>query len=130
MDLRKYFLKDPVRYKADLEYLISRIKNIKHTGCQRHYAKIPMHITASKTLSIKNKIEQMDPEPAAEQCFDWMIDLQIKIAVKVLAAEALFNLRHQYPWIHEELANQIKFLMRNGSPAIQSRGKKILARLC
>jgi hypothetical protein len=41
----------------------------------------------------------------------------------------LFNLRTRYPWIEEELANQIKFLMRNGTAAIQSRGRKLLAQL-
>ena len=79
--------------------------------------------------AIKTKLQALDLEPAVEQCFDWMIDPKVKIAVKVFSAEALFNLRHRYPWVAEELANQIKFLMRNGSPAIQSRGRKLLAML-
>jgi len=58
-----------------------------------------------------------------------MIDPKAKIAIKVFASEALFNLRGRYPWIEEELANQIQFLMRNGTAAIQSRGKKLLALL-
>jgi len=58
-----------------------------------------------------------------------MIDPQIKIAVKVFAGEALFNMRNNYAWIAEELANQIQFLMRNGTAAIQSRGRMILKQL-
>jgi len=58
-----------------------------------------------------------------------MIDHKIKIAVKAFAAEALFNLRHRYDWVAEELANQLHYLMSNGSAAIQSRGKKLLKEL-
>ncbi len=46
--LENVFLQDPTRYEADLEYLLSRIKEVKHASCQRHYAKIMMHITAGK----------------------------------------------------------------------------------
>jgi hypothetical protein len=64
-----------------------------------------------------------------EQLFDWMIDPKVRIAVKVFAGSALFNLRARYPWLKEELAEQIRFLMRDGTAAIQSRGKKLLSQL-
>jgi hypothetical protein len=128
--LENVFLQNPIRYENDLEFLISKVKDVKYDSCQRHYVKIMMHITNPKTIpSIKNKIAKLDLEPVAEQCFDWMIDPKVKIAVKCFAAETLFNLRERYPWIKEELANQIHFLMRNGSPGIQARGKKLLAQL-
>jgi hypothetical protein len=128
--LENIFLQDPTRYETDLEYLISRIKEVKHASCQRHYAKIVMHITAKKApASIKQKLQQLDMEPVIEQCFDWMIDPEVKIAVKVFAGDALFNLKHRYPWVKEELAEQIKFLMRSGTMAIQTRGRKLLAQL-
>jgi len=128
--LENIFLTDPLRYEADLEYLISRFKEIKHESCKRHYAKIIMHITAKKAPApIKQKLRQLDLEPVVEQCFDWMIDPKILVAVKVFASEALFNLRDRYPWIKEELEEQIKFLMKNGTMAIQTRGKKLLAGL-
>jgi hypothetical protein len=89
-----------------------------------------MHLTDPGVLPpIKNKLQTLDLEPAVEQCFDWMIDPKVKIAVKAFASEALFNLRNRYPWVAEELTSQIKFLMRNGSPAIQSRGRKLLLTL-
>lgn len=126
--LENILLDDPLRYESNLNYLISRFKDLKYPGPQRHYAKILMHLTDPGMLpAIKTKLLVLDLEPAVEQCFDWMIDPKVKIAVKVFASEALFNLRHRYPWITEELENQIKFLMRNGSAAIQSRGKKLLA---
>jgi hypothetical protein len=126
--LENVFLQDPLRYKADLEYLVSRIKEVKHESCKRHYAKIMMHISAKKAPEIiQRKLQQLDLEPVVEQCFDWMIDPKVLVAVKVFASEALFNLRQRYPWIKEELADQIKFLMRNGTMAIQTRGRKLLA---
>ncbi|MDF2433887.1 MAG: hypothetical protein JWP44_3518 [Mucilaginibacter sp.] len=128
--LENIFLQDLFLYENDLEYVVSRIKDVKYASCQRHYAKILMHITDTKTLPvIKEKLQGLDLEPAVEQCFDWMIDPKVKIAVKCFAADALFNLRCRYPWIREELANQVQFLMRNGTAAIQSRGRKLLAML-
>ncbi len=128
--LENVLLQDQSRYEADIGYLLSRIREVKHASCRRHYAKIVMHVTDDKTLpAIKNKLGELDLEPIIEQCFDWMINPKVKIAVKAFAAEALFNLRDRYPWIKEELANQLIFLMRNGSPAILSRGRKLLLQL-
>jgi hypothetical protein len=128
--LENLFLKDPAKFEAELKYLILKFKEVKHAGCQRHYAKIIIHLTSPRAApAIKYKLALLNLEPVAEQCFDWMIEPKVKIAVKVFAAEALFNLSFRYPWIKEELSNQLTFMMRNGSPAIQSRGKKILSKL-
>ncbi len=128
--LENLFLKKPESYLADVEYLFSCIKEVKNESCKRHYVKIVMHITSPKALlAISEKIKEIDLEPTVEQFFDWMIDPKVRIAVKVFASEALFNLRHRYPWITEELKEQIQFLMRDGTAAIQSRGRKMLARL-
>jgi hypothetical protein len=128
--LENVFLIEPARYEPDLKHLLSRINEVKHASCQRHYAKILMHITAKKTSeTIKQKLQKIDLEPVVEKCFDWMIDPKVLVAVKVFASEALFNMRQRYPWITEELANQIRFLMRTGTAAIQSRGKKLLSQL-
>jgi hypothetical protein len=128
--LENVFLQNPALYEPDLEYLVSRIKYVKNDSCKRHYAKIMMHITGKKApATIQQKLNELDLEPVVEQCFDWMIDPKVLVAVKVFAGEALFNMRHRYPWITEELANQINFLMRNGTAAMQSRGKKLLSQL-
>ena len=128
--LENLFLQKPESYVDSIEYLLLRTKDVTNPSCKRHYAKIFMHITAAKAPeSIKNKLAGIDLEPIVEQLFDWMIDPKVLIAVKVFAAQTLFNIRTRYPWITEELANQIQFLMRNGSAAIQSRGKKLLSQL-
>lgn len=128
--LENVFLENPEIYLPDLEFILSKINAVKAPGSKRHYAKIVMHITDHKAPTIiKDKVQTIDFEPVIEQLFDWMIDPKIKIAVKAFAAEALFNLRHRYDWIAEELANQLQFLMRDGTAAIQSRGKKLLKEL-
>jgi len=128
--LENLFLKNPGTYLDDLDYLISRVSEVEYPSCKRHYAKILMHITAPKTpASIREKLDEIDLAPIVEQFFDWLIDPKILIAVKVFAAQTLFNMRQRYPWIKEELAEQLKFLMRDGTAAIQSRGKKLLAEL-
>lgn len=128
--LENLFLQKPGEYVDELKYLISRIKDIKHASCKRHYAKILMHITAPKAAkAVREELGSIDLEPVVEQFFDWLIDPKILVAVKVFAAEALFNIRARYPWIADELKDQVKFLMRDGSPAIQSRGRKLLAQL-
>ena len=128
--LENVFLQKPEAYLPQLDYLLSGIDKVKHPGPQRHYAKIVMHITdADAPQIIKDKVATIDFEPVVEKLFDWMIDPKVKIAVKAFAAEALFNLRHRYEWIAEELVNQLQFLMRNGSAAIQVRGKKLLNNL-
>jgi len=128
--LESLFLQKPESYIENLEYLISRVKDVDNPSCKRHYAKVLMHITAPKApASIKQKLAEIDLEPVVEQLFDWLIDPKVLIAVKVFASDALFNVRDRYPWISEELVNQIRFLMHDGTAAIQSRGRKILSRL-
>jgi hypothetical protein len=128
--LENLFLKKPETYLDDLYYLLSRIKDVNYPSCKRHYAKIVMHITAPKApASVREKLAEIDLEPVVEQLFDWMIDPEVLVAVKVFASDALFNMRKRYPWIAEELKDQVRFLMRDGSAAIQTRGRKLLSQL-
>ncbi|QEM10216.1 MULTISPECIES: hypothetical protein [Mucilaginibacter] len=128
--LENMFLQDPGVFTQNLEYLIERIPQVTNPGCQRHYAKILMHATEEKEQSpVKQKLNTLNLEPAVEQLFDWMINSKVKIAVKVFAGWALLNLRHRYPWVADELPAQLEFLMRDGTAAIQSAGRKMLQEL-
>jgi len=128
--LENAFLEYPEVYLPDLDYLLSKTNAVKSAGAKRHYAKIVMHLTDKNAPAvIKSEVDRLDFELTIAQLFDWMIDPEIKIAVKAFAAEALFNLRHRYDWITDELANQLQFLMRDGTAAIQSRGKRLLKEL-
>jgi hypothetical protein len=128
--LENVFLVNPAFYLPEMDYLLEKFQQVQYPSCQRHYAKIMMHLTSPKAHPrIKKKIAETDMGPVIEKCFDWMIDPAILIAVKRFSAETLFNLRHRYDWITPELAAQVKFLMRDGTAAIQSYGRKLLAEL-
>jgi hypothetical protein len=64
-----------------------------------------------------------------ERCFDWLIDPKVKVAVKASASQVLYNVSNRYDWIAEELQNQLRYLMTNGSPAIQATGHRLLSKL-
>ncbi|WP_162996343.1 hypothetical protein [Mucilaginibacter celer] len=128
--LENMFLKDADVFTDNLDYLILRFPEVTNPGCQRHYAKILMHATEEKDTSpVKQKLNSLDLEPVVEQLFDWMINPKVKIAVKVFAGWALLNLRQRYPWITDELPAQLQFLMRNGTAAIQTAGRKMMKEL-
>ncbi|HWZ36575.1 MAG TPA: hypothetical protein VNW51_10465 [Mucilaginibacter sp.] len=125
--LENLYLQQPEIYVSHVEDIFGAMPAIKWPGVKRHYAKIVMYTTSPKApKAINDKLAGLDMEPVIERLFDWIIDADVKIAVKVSAAEALYNLRMQHEWIKDELCNQLEFLMRDGSAAIQSRGKKLL----
>lgn len=128
--LDSVMLSDIARYSVNLKYFLSRIKEVNNESCKRHYARIMMFMTSTKAPDVvKKALGEIDLEDTVDEFFDWIIHPKVKPAVKIFAADALFNLSERYDWIAEELANQMEFLMRNSGPAIQVRGKKLLAAL-
>jgi hypothetical protein len=128
--LENMFLNDPDKFLPYITYIISRVKEVSNPSCKRHYAKILMHLTSpGASPAIRQAIKDINLEPAIEQCFDWIINPNVLVAVKSFASEALFNMRHRYPWIADELPNQLEYLMRDGSAAIQSKGRRLLSYL-
>ena len=125
--LENVLLDDIEAYIADINYLTQRFVDVTYPSSQRHYGNIIMRITSPKApQSIKDHIQNIDLNPVIEHLFEWLIDPEVKIAVKSCAAEALFNMQQQYDWINEELKEQLQYLMRDGTAAIQARGKKLL----
>ncbi|GAB2978010.1 hypothetical protein GCM10027049_11720 [Mucilaginibacter puniceus] len=121
------YFDDPLYYLDDIEYLLQQIPIIKYPASQRHYSRIVLNLTFPKApKAIQEKLADIDLEPVVEHFFDWMIDPKVKVAVKVFVAESIFNLRDRYPWVTEELADQIRYMMRDGTAGIQSMGKKLL----
>ena len=117
-------------YAGSLPYLIHRFAGVSYPSNQRHYANIMIRLTSAKAGNdIQQNLAQTDMEPVVEKLFDWLIDPEVLVAVKCSAAEALMHLSRRYHWIAEELVNQLHFLMRNGSAAMQARGKMILKTL-
>ena len=99
----------------------------KNLSCQRHYTKIIIYLTKHNSLSIfQFKVRDFNFEPIIDTTFEWLINPKTPIAVKVNCIEILVNLRSKSDWIEEELKAQIKFLLKDGGPAVQSRGRKML----
>ncbi len=101
----------------------------KNRSCQRHYSKIMMYLTASGSpTEIKYLISGFQDQ-IIEITFDWLIDPQTPVAVKVNCMDILLYFGKEQAWINEELHSQIHFLLRDGSAAVQSRGNWILKKL-
>jgi len=43
--------------------------------------------------------------------------------------DILLHFAKEQPWIPDELRSQVQFLLKDGSAAVQSRGKRILKKL-
>lgn len=128
--LENLLLDDPTVVLESLDELLLWFPKVVNPSYQRHYAKIWMYVTSPKANPIiKSKLEATNLEPVVEICFDWLINPKVAVAVKVFCCEILFNLRNRYDWLTDELARKTEFLMKDGSAAMQSRGKKILKQL-
>jgi hypothetical protein len=94
-------------------------------SCRRHFTKIMMFYTEASP----GWLSQYDPEPFVETTFEWLIDPETPVAVRVNCMDILFNLKETTDWLQDELRAQIGYLLKDGSAALQSRGKRVLKRL-
>lgn len=129
--LLEYILfKFPENYYEDIEYLIERVKDVNCTSCKKPYAKIIMHITSPEVhREVRNAMKEIDLERVVELCFEWLIDVKMLVSVRMAASEALFNMRHRYPWIAEELSKQLEYIIRDTTPAMLAKADMILSYL-
>jgi len=102
-------------------------------SCQRHFAKIVLQFTSPKAKKIHQaafgELSANLHELLVETMFDWLIDPKTPVAVRVNCMEILCYRVSAYPWIREELTAQMLFYLKDGSAAIQSRGKRLLKQL-
>lgn len=128
--LENVLVKNVTDFINDLPYLIERFPEVSNPSSQRHYANIMIRLTSPKANKvIVEKLHSIDMEAVVEKLFDWLIDPKVLVAVKCSAGEALLHLSNRYDWIADELATQMQFLMKDGTAAIQARGKMILKKL-
>ncbi|WP_423149710.1 hypothetical protein [Rubrolithibacter danxiaensis] len=97
----------------------------KNHSCQRHYTKILLLLIKRNESVILDEYA----ESLIETSFEWLIDSETPVAVAVNCFDILFYFNKKNLWIGEELAAQIEFLMKDGSAALQSRGKKVLNKI-
>jgi hypothetical protein len=88
--------------------------HIKHKNAHFEYKKV------ASTINF---------EPIVEATFEWLINDRTPVAVRVNCLDILYNLSNSYTWITEELKDQTRFLLKNESAAMQSRGKRVLKKI-
>jgi len=120
----------PERFMPVFADFLSMLPNQRNRSCQRHFTKILMLITDPRAPeNYRDAYLGADRECLAETVFGWLIDPHTPVAVQVNCLDILYNLTGEFEWIKDELKQQTEFLLRDGSAAMQSRGKKILAKL-
>ncbi|GAA4781679.1 hypothetical protein GCM10023231_06630 [Olivibacter ginsenosidimutans] len=116
-----------------LEVFIADLAKQNNKSCQRHFSKIIIQYTKPKAGRIRKKAFDNLPLAKKEQVvailFEWLIKPGSPVAVQVNCMEALYYLIPYFPWIKEELMAQIMFYLKDGTAAMQSRGKKLLHNL-
>lgn len=88
-----------------------------------------MYLTDSGSTTEIKPLINTHQEQIIETTFDWLIDPQTPVAVKVNCMDILLNFGKEQRWIPDELRSQVQFLLKDGSAAVQSRGKRILMKL-
>lgn len=125
--------KYPERFMPIFPRFVQRMPEQGNESCQRHFTKILMSYTDARASAERkmqySRLTMAQREELVACQFDWLVNPKTPVAVRVNVMDILYNMSHDFPWIKEELASQIKFFLRDGSAAMQSRGKRLLAKL-
>lgn len=121
----------PDSFVPYLPEFIERLPEQQNLSCQRHFSKILMRCTDPKTgISFRTAWQAIpDREQVVETIFDWLISPRTPVAVQVNCLDVLLHLQAEFDWIKEELKAQVEYLLRDGSAAMQSRGRKVLKKV-
>lgn len=103
--------------------LLPRLFELRHTCLYAGYDR-----SLAKWLSLAGVPESIEGE-AADQMFNWLIDPQIKVAVKVYSMSALADLCKKYPELQSELRTILEEQFKDGSAAFKSRSRRVLKQL-
>jgi len=121
--LENLFLSAKEDFLADFQCFLNTYVMLGNLSCKRHYSKIMIEVLKGGKSGFWL---QYDFEPIVETTFEWLINPETPVAVQANCLDILFSLKSRYSWIEEELKAQIIFLLKDGSAAIQSRGKRLL----
>ena len=106
---------------------LRRLGDQQNRSCQRHFTNILIRLTHPKAhKGYREVMRSADREQLVETVFGWFIDPRTPVAIQANCMEVLLHMSDEFEWIKDELKQQINFLLRDGSAAIQSRGKKVL----
>lgn len=122
------FLKEPHYFKNYTQHVITAYIQTENWSCLRSYTKLIMWILSAKNKFIAPEHDQR--KVILEKTFTCLLDLNCPIAVKVNCFDILFHLKNDEDWIQEELTTQLHLcISENPTPAIKSRGNRILKKL-
>ena len=128
--LETMLVKFPENHCDEIEYFIKCTEQVDYPGCAKHYARIIAHITSPEVpREVRSKVKEINFERVIELCFGWMKDAEMLVSVRASASEALFNLRHRYPWIAEDLSRQLQLIVPTADPLLLAKGNLILSYL-
>lgn len=110
---------------------ITRLPEQKSQSCQRHFTNILLQFCSPKApLILKDALATVpDQSILVETIVEWLIASKTPIAVRVNCLEILLYFSDTYDWLKDELKAQTEYYLRDGSPAMQSRGRRILKQL-
>jgi hypothetical protein len=128
--LEQVIFAQPESFTSALTDFLTRLPYQENHSVLRHFTKILMFVQNGKGPTEWVPIYQNADHKTLTEChFEWLVAPEIPVAVKANCMEVLENLIEHEPWIKDELILQIQFLVDDGSPAIWSRGQKVLKRL-
>jgi hypothetical protein len=128
--LETMLLRFPKNYVDDIPYLVAHVADVDCMGCKKHYAKVIMHITSPDVpKEVRDAVKGIDFDKVVELCLAWLTDPKMLTRVRASAAEALFNLRHRYPWIAEALSACLEATVPGATTMLKARGNFILSYL-
>lgn len=120
----------PERLNPVLHLFLADFPKQSNRSCQRHFTRILMTVQDKKApLSYQLALKAADREALVTTVFEWVIDPETPVAVLANCIDVLYAFSGEFEWISEELGYQLVILMDRGSPALNSRGKRVLQRL-
>lgn len=136
--LIKLFLHDHYRVTQRAANPVNIVFDRYPEMIQLHIDEVISNLHNNINIAVKrNTLRMLQDIPVPEKheglllqlCFDYLLDKEEPIAVKVFAMTVLSNLAEKYPEIKNELSAVIEELMEFGSAGIRSRGAKTLKKL-
>ncbi|MDR2938313.1 MAG: hypothetical protein LBU92_05190 [Prevotellaceae bacterium] len=121
-------LSQPQLLQNELDYFVQKFPQVTNRSVRRHFSKLLMWLleAAKRDENFAQKFWQHDLEPVLTACFDWLIDPQERVAVKVQCMDCIAALSQKYPWAIDELLPTVEYLQHDATPAMQVRARRLL----
>ncbi len=116
--------------RDELNYFLQKFPQVSNRSVRRHFSKLLLFLLddAKRDEGVAHIFWEQDLEPVLTACFDWLIDTQERVAVKVQCMDCIAALAQQYPWALEELLPTVEHLQREATPAMRVRAKRLISR--